>query len=50
MSRAVYNTVMGGASGGIVVLFLNKFVFGSKTWSYLITLNGTLAGMVAQVN
>ena len=40
------NTVLGGASGGLTVLFSIKFLFGKK-WSYLMTLNGALTGMVS---
>jgi len=44
---AIVNTIIGGCGGGLTVLFVNKFIFGGK-WSYLLTLNGALAGMVAQ--
>jgi len=44
---AIVNTIIGGCGGGLCVLFTNKFLFGKK-WSYLLTLNGALAGMVAQ--
>ena len=44
---AIVNTIIGGCGGGLTVLFTNKFVFGNK-WSYLMTLNGALAGMVSQ--
>jgi Amt family ammonium transporter len=47
VSTAIVSTILGGSAGGIVVLFINKFMCGF-TWSYLFTLNGTLAGMVAQ--
>ncbi len=47
VSAAIFNTILGGSAGGIVVLFFNKFLCG-YTWSYLLTLNGALAGMVAQ--
>ena len=43
---AIVNTIIGGCSGGLCVLFLNKIFF-KKKWSYLLTLNGTLTGMVA---
>ncbi len=36
-------TVLGGCTGGLTVLFFNKLALGQK-WSYLLTLNGTLAG------
>ena len=41
------NTILGGCGGGLTVLFMNKFLFGTK-WSYLLTLNGALTGMVSQ--
>ena len=44
---AMVNTIMGGCSGGLTVLFAFKMFFGKK-WSYLLTLNGALTGMVAQ--
>ena len=40
------NTIVGGCGGGLCVLFINKIYF-NKKWSYLLTLNGTLTGMVA---
>ena len=43
----IVNTIIGGCGGGLTVLFMNKFIFDRK-WSYLFTLNGALAGMVAQ--
>ena len=45
VARAVVNTILGGCSAGLSVLFMTKFIFG-KNWSYLMTLNGALAGMV----
>ena len=41
------NTIVGGAGGGLTTLFMNKLLF-VKKWSYLLTLNGALTGMVAQ--
>jgi len=46
VALAMVNTVLGGASGGLTVLFSIKFLFGKK-WSYLMTLNGALTGMVS---
>ena len=43
---AIVNTIIGGSGGGLTVLFINK-VFRNKKWSYLWTLNGTLAGMIS---
>ena len=44
VSRAVINTVLGGCSGGLLVLFYVKYRIGK--WSYLQTLNGTLTGKI----
>jgi len=43
---AIVNTILGGSAGGITALLLSFFENGK--WSYLITLNGALTGMVAQ--
>ena len=43
---AIVNTIIGGSGGGLAVLFYNK-LFGGKKWSYLLTLNGALAGMIS---
>jgi hypothetical protein len=40
---AVVNTIIGGSSGGMIVLFYNKLILGQK-WSYLMSLNGALTG------
>jgi len=42
----IVNTIIGGCSGGLVALFITWFQ--TRKWSYLITLNGALTGMVAQ--
>jgi len=42
---AIVNTILGGATGGMSVLFINYKINGK--WSYLQTLNGALAGMVS---
>ena len=46
MGRAIVNTIIGGCGGGLGVLFINK-IFINKLWSYLLTLNGALTGMVS---
>jgi Amt family ammonium transporter len=43
----VVSTVLGGCGGGLSVIFVNR-IFISEHWSYLLTMNGLLAGMVAQ--
>ena len=50
---AIVNTIIGGCSGGLVVLFLFRFVLkgslgNDARWSFLLTLNGALSGMVSQ--
>ena len=46
VALAIVNTILGASTGGLAVLFINKFMF-AKPWSFLNTLNGALAGMVA---
>merc|ERR1719412_2542214 len=45
---AIVNTILGASTGSMSVLFLTKFLW-NKTgkWSFLMTLNGALAGMVS---
>ena len=43
---AIVNTILAAATGGMTVLFFNKFAL-HQPWSFLMTLNGALAGMVA---
>ena len=45
---AVTNTILAGSGGGLVtVLCFKIFPGGSQKWSLLMTINGTLAGMIA---
>ena len=46
VALAIVNTILGASTGGLAVLFINKFLF-AQPWSFLMTLNGALAGMVA---
>ena len=39
---AIVNTILGGCAGGLVVLFFNRLQ--GSHWSFLMTLNGALAG------
>ena len=48
IATAVFATVLGGSAGGLVVLAINK-AFHTGRWSCLLTINGALGGMVAQV-
>ena len=43
---AIVNTILGASTGGMTVLFINKFLY-RQPWSFLMTLNGALAGMVS---
>jgi ammonia channel protein AmtB len=43
IALAIINSIIGGSTGGIVVLFFNKYILRQK-WSYLMSLNGALAG------
>ena len=44
VALAIINSIIGGSTGGMVVLFYNKYILKQK-WSYLMSLNGALAGM-----
>ena len=43
VALAIVNTILGASTGGIAVLFINKFLF-KQPWSFLMTLNGALTG------
>jgi len=50
VSKAIVNTILGGAVGGMTTMAFHKYSSGSKQqafWSCLMTINGGLAGMVA---
>ena len=54
MGTAVVNTIIGGCGGGLTVLFSYKYIFighwendGKGKWSFLLTLNGVLTGLVS---
>ena len=49
IATAVFSTVLGASAGGLVVLVINKVSPSGGKWSFLLTLNGMLGGMVAQV-
>ena len=45
---AVMNTMISGAAGGLVTLLWFRFYLGgARKWSLIMTINGTLAGMIA---
>ena len=45
---AVMNTMISGAAGGLVTLLWFRFYLGgARKWSLVMTINGTLAGMIA---
>jgi len=46
VALAIVNTILGGSTGGLAVLFINKFLF-KQPWSFLLCLNGALTGMVS---
>eukprot|EP00092_Neocalanus_flemingeri_P000649 GFUD01000691.1.p1 GENE.GFUD01000691.1~~GFUD01000691.1.p1 ORF type:complete len:547 (+),score=127.70 GFUD01000691.1:58-1698(+) len=46
VALAIVNTILGGSTGGLAVLFINKFMF-KQPWSFLMCLNGALTGMVS---
>jgi Amt family ammonium transporter len=47
ISRVITNTVLGGSGGSLVILFASKFgLFGSPVWSFSLTVNAALTGMV----
>ena len=43
VALAIVNTILGASTGGIAVLFINKFLL-KQPWSFLMCLNGALAG------
>ncbi|XP_069195389.1 putative ammonium transporter 1 [Procambarus clarkii] len=49
IAKAVFNTVISASSGGIAVLLVYRSVLCGResTWSFLMALNGSLAGMVS---
>jgi Amt family ammonium transporter len=47
IARVIINTILGGSGGSIVMLGMCKLGFGGKSaWSFSLTLNAALAGMV----
>jgi hypothetical protein len=47
IARVIINTVLGGSGGSIVMLGMCKLGLGGKSaWSFSLTLNAALAGMV----
>ena len=45
---AIVNTVLGASTGGMSVLFLNRFLL-KEPWSFLTCLNGALAGKHSKI-
>ena len=43
VALAIVNTILGASTGGMTVLFINKFML-KQPWSFLMCLNGALAG------
>ena len=53
VGTSIVNTIIGGCGGGLTCLFSFKLITMSSygndgKWSFLLTLNGVLAGMVSQ--
>jgi len=46
VALAIVNTILCACCGGLTVLFFNKMIL-KQPWSFLMTLNGALTGMVA---
>merc|ERR1719516_521324 len=46
VALSIVNTILGASTGGLAVLFINKFLL-KQPWSFLMCLNGALAGMVS---
>ena len=45
VALAIVNTILGGSTGGLVVLFIHKFILSKSYWSFLMCLNGALTGI-----
>jgi Amt family ammonium transporter len=51
IARAIINTILGGSGGSIVMLGMCKLgLCGKSAWSFSLTLNAALAGMVSIVD
>ena len=46
VALAIVNTILGASTGGLAVLFINKFICNRPYWSFLMCLNGALAGIL----
>ncbi|CAG0915571.1 unnamed protein product [Notodromas monacha] len=47
IALSIVNTLLGGCFGGLGCLFFKRYIEKSSSWSFLMTQNGCLAGMVA---
>ena len=45
----ILNTILGGAGGGLTVLFINRLPGIKANWNYTSMLNATLTGTIAMV-
>ena len=51
ISRVIANTVLGGTGGSLIILFASKFgFFGPPVWSFSLTVNAALTGMVIRTS
>jgi Amt family ammonium transporter len=51
ISRVITNTVFGGTGGSLIILFASKFgFFGPPVWSFSLTVNAALTGMVIRTS
>jgi Amt family ammonium transporter len=51
IARVIINTILGGSGGSIVMLGMCKLgLCGKAAWSFSLTLNAALAGMVSTVD
>ena len=46
VAQAIVNTIISGAMGGLVTLFVKRAGFSGNHWSLLTAINGGLTGMV----
>ena len=47
IGRILHITLAGSCSGGLSVLVINKLITKDKQWTFSLTLNGALVGVVA---
>jgi Amt family ammonium transporter len=51
ISRVITNTVFGGTGGSLIILFASRVgLFGPPAWSFSLTVNAALIGMVIRTS